>query len=189
MMGRIRIRSTTNKVDKRRQANGISPNFVHSLDATVMLLTVAYAKQKGIVDFAMVHDSFGTLAANYDQERDKYFSFNSIIIEKGAKLPSAKTNDYMLLGDTTSFTATVTQSDGPTENKEFVHVLAKESVEIKDGKKDDPIQVTFSYDKSQNMHCTFEHIPSGKKHEIQIKSMSSENVKVAEEQMKNFNIE
>lgn len=132
---------------------------------------------------------FGTLATTYDQERDKYFAYNSIIIEKGAKLPSAKTNDFMLLGDTTSFTATVTQSDGPTENKEFVHVLAKESVEIKDGKKDDPIQVTFSYDKSQNMHCTFEHVPSGKKHEIQIKSMSSENVKVAEKQMKNFNIE
>jgi DNA-directed RNA polymerase len=70
MMGRIRIRSTTNKVDKRRQANGISPNFVHSLDATVMLLTVAYAKQKGIVDFAMVHDSFGTLAANQKKLND-----------------------------------------------------------------------------------------------------------------------
>jgi DNA-directed RNA polymerase len=28
------------------------------------LLTVAYAKEKGIVDFAMVHDSFGTHAAN-----------------------------------------------------------------------------------------------------------------------------
>tara|TARA_R110002110_G_scaffold171456_9_gene373927 strand:- start:19 stop:2424 length:2406 start_codon:yes stop_codon:yes gene_type:complete len=64
MMGRIRIRSTTNKVDKRRQANGISPNFVHSLDATVMLLTTNYAKQKGIKNFAMVHDSFGTHAAN-----------------------------------------------------------------------------------------------------------------------------
>lgn len=64
MMGRIRIRSTTDKVDKRRQANGISPNFVHSLDATVMLLTTAYAAKKGIKDFAMVHDSFGTHAAN-----------------------------------------------------------------------------------------------------------------------------
>ena len=64
MMGRIRIRSTTDKVDKRRQANGISPNFVHSLDATVMLLTTAYASDKGIKDFAMVHDSFGTHAAN-----------------------------------------------------------------------------------------------------------------------------
>lgn len=66
MMGRIRIRSTTSKVDKRRQANGISPNFVHSLDATVMLLTTNYAKQKGVENFAMVHDSFGTHAANQE---------------------------------------------------------------------------------------------------------------------------
>ena len=62
-------------------------------------------------------------------------------------------------------------------------------MEVLDGKKDDQIQVTFSYDKSQNMHCTFAHIPSGKKHEIQIKALSSENVKQAEDQMKNFNIE
>ncbi len=70
MMGRIRIRSTTDKVDKRRQANGISPNFVHSLDASVMLLTVGYAHDIGLKDFAMVHDSFGTHAANQGKLND-----------------------------------------------------------------------------------------------------------------------
>lgn len=132
---------------------------------------------------------FGTLAVTFDQERDKWFTYNSIIIEKGSKLPVAKTNEYVLPQDQNSFEATITQSDGPTENKEFVHVLKSEKVEVLDGKKDDQIQVTFSYDKSQNMHCTFAHIPSGKKHEIQIKALSSENVKQAEDQMKNFNIE
>ena len=66
MMGRIRIRSTTSKIDKRRQANGISPNFVHALDATCMFMTIHYCRQHGINSFAMVHDSFGTHAA--DQE-------------------------------------------------------------------------------------------------------------------------
>ena len=56
---------------------------------------------------------------------------NSIIIEKGSKLPVAKTNQYSLIGDQDGFPATVTQSDGPTENKEFVHIIAQEQVEIK----------------------------------------------------------
>jgi len=67
MMGRIRIRSTTTRIDKRRQANGISPNFVHALDATMLYMTIHYCKQHGINDFAMVHDSFGTHAANQQQ--------------------------------------------------------------------------------------------------------------------------
>ena len=132
---------------------------------------------------------FGTLAQGFDHERQKYFQFNSIIIEKGAKLPVAKTNPYSLIADQNSFPATVTQSDGPTENKEFVHVIAQEQVEIQNGKKDDEVQVTFSYDKSQIMHCTFEHIPSGKKHEIQIKSKTSEEVDEAQKEMKNFTID
>jgi len=132
---------------------------------------------------------FGTIAQTFNQERQTYFQYNSIIIEKGSKLPVAKTNQYSLIGDQDGFPATVTQSDGPTENKEFVHIIAQEQVEIKNGKKDDEVQITFSYDKSQIMHCTFEHIASGKKHEIQIKSKTSEEVDAAQKEMKNFTID
>lgn len=50
-------------VDRRRQSNGISPNFVHSCDAAHMMLTTVRAEQEGIKSFAMIHDSFGTTAA------------------------------------------------------------------------------------------------------------------------------
>lgn len=53
----------TERIDKKRQANGISPNFVHSMDAAALMLCVAKAGQKGIEDFAVVHDSYGTHAA------------------------------------------------------------------------------------------------------------------------------
>ena len=39
------------------------------------------------------------------------------------------------------------------------------------------------------MHCTFKHVASGKKHEIQIKSKSSEEVDEAQKEMKNFTID
>lgn len=44
----------------------ISPNFVHSCDAAHLTLTVAAATDAGLTSFALVHDSFGTLAADMD---------------------------------------------------------------------------------------------------------------------------
>jgi DNA-directed RNA polymerase len=54
------------KLDSRRQALGISPNFVHSCDAAHLMLTVCTAQDNGISDFAMIHDSYGAHAADTD---------------------------------------------------------------------------------------------------------------------------
>ena len=51
-------------IDKRRQRNGISPNFVHSLDAAAMCQSIHLARQSGVSSFMMVHDSYGTHAAD-----------------------------------------------------------------------------------------------------------------------------
>lgn len=52
------------EADKRRQTSGVSPNFVHSLDSSHLMATVNLSAHNGVVAFAMVHDSFGTHAAN-----------------------------------------------------------------------------------------------------------------------------
>jgi DNA-directed RNA polymerase, mitochondrial len=52
------------KLDARKQAQGIAPNFVHSLDAAHLQRTVVRAHELGIRSFAMVHDSYGTTAGN-----------------------------------------------------------------------------------------------------------------------------
>ena len=56
----------TDKMDKRKQASGISPNYVHSLDAAHLMLTVNACKEAGINSFAMVHDSYGTHAGDIE---------------------------------------------------------------------------------------------------------------------------
>lgn len=61
------LHKDTGKIDKTRQSNGISPNFVHSIDASHMMITIDVAKQCGIESFAMVHDSYGTHAADAEQ--------------------------------------------------------------------------------------------------------------------------
>lgn len=53
-------------LDRRRQSQGIAPNYVHSCDAAHMMLTVVRAKQAGIDNFAMIHDSFGTTAGDVE---------------------------------------------------------------------------------------------------------------------------
>lgn len=55
-----------NLLNPRRQALGIPPNFVHSLDASAMMLTIERARERGVTQFAMIHDSYGTVAADMD---------------------------------------------------------------------------------------------------------------------------
>lgn len=68
-LGDIRIQATvhvrnSDKLDKRKQESGISPNFVHSMDGSHMRRTVAHAaKAYGLKFFAIIHDSFGTIPA------------------------------------------------------------------------------------------------------------------------------
>lgn len=60
---KVTMGERTDKLDRKAQTNGISPNFVHSCDAAHMMLTTVRAEQEGIHSFAMIHDSFGTTAA------------------------------------------------------------------------------------------------------------------------------
>lgn len=51
-------------ISKSKTASGASPNFIHSLDAAALTLTVNNCLDEGITDFAMVHDSYGTHSPN-----------------------------------------------------------------------------------------------------------------------------
>lgn len=57
---RIYVPYTLGDVDSTHQANSIAPNFIHSMDASHLQLTVCTAKDQGINHFAMIHDSYGT---------------------------------------------------------------------------------------------------------------------------------
>ena len=70
MLGRritVVMQYENGKVDKMKQRRGISPNFVHSLDAAALMLTVNYCSEVGVDSFAMIHDSYGTHAGCADQ--------------------------------------------------------------------------------------------------------------------------
>lgn len=61
---KIRVMSETDTPDAARHASGLAPNFVHSLDAAHLHLTTADAASQGITSLAMIHDDYGTHAAD-----------------------------------------------------------------------------------------------------------------------------
>jgi DNA-directed RNA polymerase len=70
-LGDVRIQATvmmrdngTNKINARKQESGISPNFVHSQDGSHLRKTVVHGHDNHAIRFfALIHDSFGTIAS------------------------------------------------------------------------------------------------------------------------------
>lgn len=61
----IKTPSVSDPVHLRKQLQAFPPNFIHSLDATHMMLTALKCSELGI-EFASVHDSFWTHAGDVD---------------------------------------------------------------------------------------------------------------------------
>ena len=62
----IAINEEVGGLDSRKQRNGIAPNFVHSMDASHLMLTVCACVDQGVHQFAMIHDSYGCPAGQGD---------------------------------------------------------------------------------------------------------------------------
>lgn len=54
-------------IDANAAKNGIAPNFVHSMDATHMQLSIVDMADEGIHSFSMIHDSYGCHACMVDR--------------------------------------------------------------------------------------------------------------------------
>lgn len=63
----VTLAFTGSTLDTRGQANGVAPNFVHSLDAAHLRAVARAAKREGIDSLAVIHDSFGTHVADTDK--------------------------------------------------------------------------------------------------------------------------
>jgi len=62
---RPRIKEDTDKIDSRKQGAGISPNWTHGQDAAHLMLSISSCLQyRPGMSFAMIHDSYGTHAAD-----------------------------------------------------------------------------------------------------------------------------
>lgn len=60
----VKVGAFTDRIDANKQRTGISPNFVHSQDATHMRSTIRLAQSEGIHNIACIHDDYGTYACD-----------------------------------------------------------------------------------------------------------------------------
>jgi DNA-directed RNA polymerase len=67
---RLTVGEYSDKLNVMKQRQGISPNFVHSQDATHLRSTVREAARQGITSIDVIHDDFGTHAGNTDKLHD-----------------------------------------------------------------------------------------------------------------------
>ncbi|KAH6894549.1 DNA-directed RNA polymerase [Thelonectria olida] len=72
------VGSQLDPVNRRKQLQGFPPNFIHSLDASHMLLSAIECGARGL-EFAAVHDSFWTHASDLD-------TMNSVLRESFIKI-------------------------------------------------------------------------------------------------------
>lgn len=83
LSGGVRFQTKVSRASEqpcsRSHRNGISPNFIHSCDASHMMFVVAAAKAEGMDFMAMIHDDYGVLAP-YAQR------FSEIIREQFIKM-------------------------------------------------------------------------------------------------------
>lgn len=58
-IGKLSIRRSIHELNPQKMVNGIAPNFIHSLDATLLATTVLKLREDGCKDFHLIHDSYG----------------------------------------------------------------------------------------------------------------------------------
>ena len=74
---RIKVLSEKDEAHKRRHATGLAPNFVHSMDASHLHLVSAACADRGF-DLAMIHDDYGTHAADAE---DMYHIIREVFVK------------------------------------------------------------------------------------------------------------
>jgi DNA-directed RNA polymerase len=101
---RVSYYKDTDVADGSKASAGISPNVVHSFDAAHLINSVCAAKDQGVNDFAMVHDSYGCHAGHMSilsdvlrQEFVKIYSGNvleDLAAQLKAQLPEEQQAEF-----------------------------------------------------------------------------------------------
>ncbi|GAF79041.1 unnamed protein product, partial [marine sediment metagenome] len=69
LFGRIKLslQGAESGIQTFRARNGVAPNYVHGNDSSHMVFTILEAAARGIDSLAMIHDDFGTHAADTEE--------------------------------------------------------------------------------------------------------------------------
>jgi len=124
--------------------------------------------QKNAIEKIKVSESanhcFGTLSLSHSAEREQHTLVNSILINKGDKIPSSVTQSFYTTSEGQErVNYKITQSTSPETDPRFVTVIWEGELSLPSSRPEgQEIEVTYSYDDSQIMHCSFVDVATGR---------------------------
>ena len=112
----------------------------------------------------------GVIALTYNESTQRNEDQNSIIIKKDSQLPCSVTQDYYTTHDKqTAVQIIITQSKIDETDPEFVNTLYESSLDLPSGRNQGQrIDVTFSYNQSGTIDCSFVDVQSGNKKDVSL---------------------
>jgi len=130
-------------------------------------------QQKAVekIKFADITSKYlGTLAMHFNKNTQVQELSNSIIVEKGEKIPISKTeNFYTLYDGQEGVNCTVTEANNAETDRNFVNIIWEGNLELPPGReKGQKVEITYSYDENQVIKCSFLDVASNKKTEIDL---------------------
>lgn len=173
------IQKSVERVFKREPVSFANPDEVVALGAALYAAYKSDGKflnsiQKKSVEKLSVAEItskfFGTISVGIDNARDQLARNNSIIIEKGAKIPCTKEESFFTMAEgQTAVNCVVTESNTKETDPKFVKIIWEGALELPAGRPaNQEIVVRFSYDQNQTMKCSFTDTQTKKKTEIDL---------------------
>ncbi len=133
----------------------------------------------------------GTLVQADDPVLNRKVTQNMILIDRDTPLPATKTDTIVTIyDDQEAVSIEITQSEGRERDRQFVNIIHTGRLEFPDKKpKGRPIEVTYKYDTSGKLHCTFMDESSKKKYEVSLRPESAEDLRKQYESIEHIVIE
>jgi len=126
---------------------------------------VAAGIREGLKDITLTdvcNHSYGTICAPIDKETGRRVIQNRIILKKNTPLPCEISQTFYTVSEGQK-RVEVTITQGEDSDPAYVNRIATHSLELPpDRPAERPIQVTYSYDLNQRMHCEFQDMESGR---------------------------
>ena len=180
--GSTRIPLVAENVEKVFQKKPVSVVNVDEVVALGASLYAAYKSdkkhlsplQKNSVNKLSVSELtshyFGVEALIHNDSKNDHELQNSIIINKNESIPCLKTEPFYTTSDgQESVQCTITQSASKETDIRFVTKVWEGSLKLPSGRpKNQQIDITYSYDDNQIMHCEFVDVASGNKEKVDL---------------------
>ena len=123
----------------------------------------------------VTNECFGTLCLAESESKGQEM-INSIIIQKGQKIPCSVSEKYYTVHEgQVAINCKITESKSPETNPKFVKIIHSEELELPPNRpQGQEVVVTYSYDENQMMQASFKDVTSGKETKISISRASNE---------------